>query len=167
MSGSTAIYDLMQPVAFAGMKADSMDDNVDTRPAGGDIPFGRVCAFQGPNSHIVGVGPAVLLGPVAGISLHDHVIGAFGNRYRLHDAVSLLTRGRVWAEVSATATLIDFGTQVSFVMADGTVTGSTAGTAALPNAVFRSRPVVIPPLFPSTTLGAMTIALVELHYPMI
>lgn len=167
MSGSIAIYDMLQPIAFAGMKGDSMDDNVDSHPSSNEIPFGRICAFQGANSNIVGLGPVALIGPVAGIALHDHVVGAYGNGYRQYDAVSVLTRGRAWCEVAAGAVQVAMNNPVSFITSDGTVTGGTVGTAALPNAVFKSGIITIPPLFPSLTIGAMQIALVELHYGLI
>ena len=171
MSGAASIYEQLQAIAFTGMKVDSMDDNVDTYPVSGvnDIPFGRVMCFVGPNDNKVQLTADPLPGPIAGISLHDHVIGAFGNVYRQYDAMSCLTRGRVWADVSTlagSAASIAFGNNVTFELATGMVTGLvSAATGALANARFRSGPINVPPIWPSGTIGSGIIALVELHYP--
>jgi hypothetical protein len=183
---SDTLYDLYMPPAFVGMKVDTMNDNVESRPAGGNIPFGRVCNYNNTGaggalgSQQVVSGVAGPPGPAAGIALHDHIIGSFGGLvgvpsvtvppagYRQFDAVSVLTRGRVWAEVSALAASanIIFGAPVDYEIATGMVTtGAPAGTAVLANATFRSAPIDIIPIWPSASLGAARIALVELHYP--
>jgi hypothetical protein len=171
MSGATSVYELIQSTAFAGMKVDSMDDNVDTCPCGGvnEIPFGRVCVFESANGRRVQLPVDPVPGPLAGITLHDHIIGAYGNVYRQYDAVSVLTRGRVWADVSVmagSAASIAYGNDVAFELATGMVTGIvSAATGAVINAKFRSGVIAVPPIWPSATLGSGLIALVELHYP--
>ena len=169
MSGATSIYDQIQPVAFTGMKVDSMDDNVDSYPSTGDIPFGRVCVFESANGHRIQLPADPIPGPVAGICLHDHIIGTYGNAYRQYDSVSTLTRGRVWADVSqlpGSAASILFGADVTFELATGMVTGIvSAATGLLINAKFRSGVIAVPPIWPSPTLGSGMIALVEMHYP--
>ena len=177
MSGSADIYDLIQPKAFVGMKVDSMDDNVDSYPSGGNIPFGRVCVFDAPGSRIVIVSPAAVLpGPIAGIALHDHVIGSIGAvvgipalsgwvpGYREYDAVSVLRKGRVWAQVHPALGIAGIipGARVSFEAITGLVTTGTAGTAAIQNARFRSAPYQVPAIWPSSVLGSALIAEVEL-----
>jgi hypothetical protein len=165
-----SFYDELQPIAFVGMKVDSMNDNVESWPSMGPIPFGCVCTFGdagvgGRGTRKVGVGNNPV-GPVAGIALHDHIIGAYGTGYRLYDAVSVLTRGRVWAQVDPVAAPIQEGEPVSFMPDTGFVTTGAAGGALLmPNATFRSKVISIPPVWPSEVLGACTIAIVELHYP--
>lgn len=167
-----SFYDQLQPIAFNGMKVDSMDDNVESWPAEGQILFGCVCNFAsagvgGRGFRKVSVNNTPV-GPVAGIALHDHVIGAYGPGYKLYDAVSVLTRGRVWALVDTSAPApIQEGEPVTYMPATGMVTtGAAGGALVLPNATFRSKAISIPPVWPSNTLGACIIAQVELHYPM-
>ena len=174
MSGSTAVYDMLMPPAMIGMKVDSMYDNVDSYPSADDIPFGRVCVFAGTTLPLVrrvrmstaaGGGG---LGPPAGVALQDHVVGAYGPHYRNHDAVSVLTRGRVWAEVNDVTAAIVPGTQVSYDGVTGRVrTATGGGPVALPlfHAIFRSGIIVVPPLWPSGALGGGRVALVEMNIP--
>jgi hypothetical protein len=136
-----------QDPGFAGMKADSGDDRVESFAVGiATLGFGLVVASAAAGSDVVGLPGAG--SKVRGISLHSHAIP--GPAYVLHDCVSVMTRGLVWAKVTGAATKDG---PVSF-QPDGTV-GDAAGTL-LPNAVFRSGKV-------ATADG--DIAVVELHAP--
>lgn len=140
------MYQDRQDIAFAGMKADSRNDTVETFAAESAVPFGTVVT--------VGTKPSqVKLGGTAavGVALHSHtVVGG----YQPFDAVSVLTRGVVWCQVKGEEAVTERG-EVQFDPATGEVS-NTAGTA-LPNAVFRSGAV--------KTMKYGTIALVELHAP--
>jgi hypothetical protein len=152
-------YHAYQGQAIIGMKADSMDDNVDTFAAAAPIPVGvvvsRVAAFD---MKVQAGGTAMV-----GIALHDHIIGSRGG-YIQYDAVSVLTRGRVWAKVKD-ATNVEDGVYVHYDPATGEV--GTTGTK-LVNAVFRSKAVPLPDVNEvvwgdgTSPLGAI----VELHYPL-
>lgn len=139
------IYDDRQAVAFAGMKADSGYDRVETFAAETEIPFGAVVT--------VGTKPsqAKLGGTAAvGVALHSHTVP---KAYQQYDAVSVMTRGLVWCAVKGDETVTDRGA-VQFDPATGLVS-DRAGTK-LNNAIFRSGVV-------SNQFGK--IALVELHAP--
>ena len=144
--------------AFAGMKGDAMDDNVDTFacavPTG--FGFGIVVGRTAPHLKTIHIGGT---DPV-GISLHDHLIASRG-QYMQYDAVSVMTRGRGWCQVlDADASAVDDGVYVTFDAATGQV-GSVTGTK-LPAAVFRSKAVAV---YDITYTNTTNIALVELHYP--
>ena len=151
-------YGLYLQPAFAGMKGDSMDDNVDTFACGVDpFGFGLVVSRTAPHLLTVMMGGA---NPV-GIALHDHLIGS-RLQYHQYDAVSVLTRGRAWCQVAPGAEApIDDGIYVGFDPATGMV-NSTGGTA-LPNAVFRSKAIAV---YDITYTLTTNIALVEMHYPL-
>lgn len=156
---STGPYSVYQSQAMIGMKADSMDDNVDTFAAAAPIPFGVVVSRVAPFDQKVQAGGAAFVG----IAIHDHVIGSRGG-YLQYDAVSTLTRGRCWAKVKD-ATNVDDGVYVHYDPATGEV--GTTGTKLL-NAVFRSKAVSLPDVNEvvwgdgNLSLGAV----VELHYPL-
>jgi len=146
--------------AMPGMKADSMDDNVDTFACGATaIGFGLVV------SRTVAAGMTVAPGGTAplalGIALHDHVIASRGG-YTQYDAVSVLRRGRAWCVVDDGTGVVD-GAGVFFTTATGKV--NTVGTnVALANAVFRSPPASV---FDLLGGAAVLVAVVEMHYPMV
>lgn len=146
----TQIYDGRQDVAFAGMKADSRFDTVETFAAETDIPFGVVVTIgTKPTQAKLGGAKAV------GIALHTHT-KAIGVDYAQYDAVSVLTRGVAWCKVKGEEAVTERGA-VQFDAATGEVSDS-AGTA-LTNAIFRSGVV--------TLKDKTKIALVELHAPQI
>lgn len=141
------IYDDRQAVAFAGMKADTGNDRVETFAAETAIPFGTIVT--------VGTKPnqAKLGGTVAaGIALHSHTVV---KQYQQYDAVSVMTRGLAWCAVKGEESVTERGA-VQYDATTGLVSNS-AGTA-LTNAIFRSGVV-------STPFGK--IALVELHAPQV
>lgn len=141
-----AIYDdYMQP-AFAGMKADSGNDRVESFAATAAVPFGVV---------VTGTGETVAAGgadTVRGISLHSHAVA--GSEYAEKECVSTMTRGLCWARVTEGQAATAEGA-VYFAAADGTVSDLNTGTA-LTNAVFRGDKI---------TADGVDIALVELHHP--
>lgn len=155
-------YAAYQPQAFVGMKADSMDDNVDTFACDTNpINFGRVVSRTAAGSNKIQQGGSV---NIVGVSVHDHIVGSRGS-FQQYDAVNVLTRGRVWAEVSS-ATGVDDGVVCQFNAADGKFVGTGTATA-LPHAVFRSKAINVPDsnyLWEGGTMTALA-AVVELHYP--
>lgn len=161
MSGAYSPYTLYMPPAFVGMKVDSMDDNVESWAANADILIGTVVTrltAAGTDKKAVQGGAGAILG----IALHDHIIASWG-MYKQYDAVSVLTRGRVWARVGL-ATSIKDGTPVYYTAADGKVQAVTAGGVLVPHATFRSGVITVPDV--SMATGGIAIAAVELHYPM-
>jgi len=156
MSGSNVYSNYMAP-AFIGMKADSMDDNVDTFACGSaNVDLGVAVQRTAAGALTCKNGASATLG--VGVALHDHVIGYYGN-YRQYDAVSVLTRGRAWVALADATGVVDGAA----AKADAT-TGkfSTTGAVVVTNAVFRSGPISLLNIDGiTTTLGAV----VELHYP--
>ena len=151
-------YGLYLQPAFAGMKGDSMDDNVDTFACGAGllIGFGLVVGRTAPALLTVQAG-----GPTpVGISLHDHIIGS-RNSYVQYDAVSVMNRGKVWCQVADPTNILD-GVYVQYEATTGKVqAGTGAGFNALPKAIFRSSAIAVYDITYTTTTN---IALVELHY---
>jgi len=144
------MYEDYQNRAFAGMKGDSGDDRVESFPVGAaGLGLGLVTGTNASKILVPGAGAKV-----RGISLHSHTITGPG--YVQYDCASVMTKGHVWAKVTAAGAVTEDG-PVSFA-ADGTVADD--GTA-LPNAVFRSGIVSV-----TDAAGmASNIALVELHNP--
>lgn len=141
------MYDDQMDIAFAGMKADSGDDRVESFPVGADtLAFGVVTGTDANGLLVAGPGTKV-----RGITVHSHAVK--NDTYVKTECASVMTRGLVWARVTAEGDVTEDG-PVSFA-ADGTV--SDDGANALANAVFRSEKV-------STTFYG-DIALVELHNP--
>jgi len=151
-------YGLYLQPAFAGMKGDSMDDNVDTFAALSAFGFGLVVSRSATGlKTVIAGGPAPL---VVGVSLHDHIIGS-RNGYIQYDAVSVMNRGKVWCQVAAdTANIVD-GAAVAYEAATGKVQFTPTGMVVLPHAVFRSAAIAVYDINYTTTTN---IALVELHY---
>lgn len=145
--------------AIPGLIADSTDvKNVDTFACGATaIGFGLVCSRNGAASMTVVPGGAL---PV-GISVHDHLIASRGG-YIQYDAVSVLSRGRIWAALLNTTGILD-GAPVFFDAATGKVNTTGSGTA-IPKAVFRSAPASI---FDLLGGAAVNVAIVEFNYPTI
>jgi hypothetical protein len=157
-------YQYYQYPAMVGMKADSMFDNVDSFACGAtSIPFGVVVSSNPANGIIIRPGGTVP--NVRGISLHDHLVGSRGH-YWEYDAVSTLTRGRVWAKIKAGEAITNMrdGLAVFYDTATGEITAT--GTR-LPNAVFRSNAIALPDAAQVVwATGAMQYsAIVELHHP--
>lgn len=155
-------YNMWQPQAFVGMKADSTDvANVDTFACGTTpIPFGVVVSRTAAAALTVVPGGAT---NVVGISLHDHLVGSRGS-FTQYDAVNVINRGRVWASVLATAGIAD-GVAVTYDTATGKV--SAGGANALTGAVFRSAAITLPDGTYAWEGGTMTAlgAVVEFNWP--
>ena len=153
-------YGIYQYPAIIGMKADSMEDNVDTLACDADtIAFGVVVGFSEQGTQKIRTGGE----RPRGISVHDHLVGSRMSYHR-YEPVSTLTRGRVWAKVS-NATGVEDGAAVHYNETTGEVAAS--GGSALLNAVFRSGAISLPDAAQTAWgAGAMSLgAVVELHYP--
>lgn len=139
------MYQDQMDVAFAGMKADSGFDRVESFPVGAaTLPFGVVVGTDAQGLLVPGPGTKV-----RGLSLHSHAVP--GTTYVKTECASVMARGLAWVRASGTVTEdgpVKFGT-------DGVV--SDAGANTLANAVFRSGKV--------STMSYGDIALVELHNP--
>lgn len=139
------MYDDQMEIAFAGMKADSGDDRVESFPVGASgLAFGVVTGTDATDVLVAGAGTKV-----RGISVHSHAAGVRDGKYAATECASVMTRGLVWAKATGTVT------------EDGPVSFSAAGVVsdtgtALANAVFRSGKI---------TVSGGDIALVELHNP--
>jgi hypothetical protein len=148
-------YAIYLSPAFAGMKGNAMEDYVETFAANGPIGFGLVVGRTAPHLLTVQVGGA---NPV-GVSLHDHTVASRGG-YLQYDAVSVMSQGAVWCQVTpADASSVDDGIYVFADPATGMV--GTATGAALPKAVFRSKAIDVYDITYTTTTK---IALVQLSY---
>lgn len=139
----------MEP-GFAGMKADSGDDRVESFPVGAaGVPCGAVCGTNAGGLLVAGAGAKI-----RGIAVHSHAIMCGKAKYEEGDCASVMTRGLIWALVKNGGVVTKDGA-VKFD-ADGTV--HDAGATALPNAVFRGE---------SKTGNGQTVAVVELHNPLV
>ena len=148
-------YGLYLTPAYAGMKGNSMEDYVETFAAAGNIGFGLVVGRTAPHLLTIQAGGA---NPV-GVSLHDHTVASRG-QYMQYDAVSVMSQGAVWCQVTpADAGAVDDGIYVFADPATGMV-GTITG-AALPKAVFRSKAIDVYDITYTTTTK---IALVQLSY---
>lgn len=156
-------YDMVP--AFAGMKADTMYDHVESFAAKQNIAFGVVVGDDGSVGAVIPVGSAP-----AGIALHDPI---YANRqfstfvdgvltvtaaYVANDAVSVLRRGKAWGKAGGVCTM---GAVAKYDPATGIF--SDAGSATYPNATFRSKDYSWPGILPGDT--TQRVVLVELHNP--
>lgn len=138
-----------QDAAFAGMKADAGFDRVESFPVGAaGAGFGRVVGTDATGKLVNGPGTKV-----RGIAVHSHVGANGAAGYAQFDCASTMTRGLIWAAVTAAGAVTDGG-PVKFA-ADGTV--GDAGANTLNNAVFRSGA--------ATLSDGSKVAIVELHNP--
>lgn len=143
-----AIYDNRMDIAFAGMKADSGDDRVESFPVGAaGLGLGLICGTDANGALVAGAGTVI-----RGVSVHSHAALAGKDGYEQYDCASIMTRGLIYCLVHDGGAVTK-DSPVEFA-ANGTVSDD-AGTA-LPNAVFRSEAI---------TTADQTIALVELHHP--
>lgn len=142
------IYSDRMEVAFAGMKADSGDDRVESYPAGVAVPFGRVVGINpaamgqaSPVDNPIAYLPAAIANfkPV-GAAVHSHTAAAANlptDGYAQYDCLSVMTRGLMWVEAAA-ATALALNSTLQFNAAGQAVV--SAGTL-FPGAIVRS-PVV-------------------------
>lgn len=117
-------YPLYQPTAFAGMKADSSEDDIISASAEGVVPFGkflirgtnkeRQCAVAG-----TGAGAGAL---VYGLSVASHTVeqtAADVAQYGDTVTVSVMRRGKLWVE---TQDAVVAGAVANLHLASGKVT---------------------------------------------
>lgn len=141
------MYEDQMDIAFAGMKADSGADRVESFPVGTNgLGFGLVTGTDSGGLLVPGPGTRV-----RGISVHSHAAGV-PDGYDATECASVMTRGLIWCQVTTSGAVTDGGA-VSYA-ANGTV--ANAGANVLTNAVFRSG---------LTAVAGGNIALVELHSP--
>jgi hypothetical protein len=163
------LYDRLQTTAFPGMKADSMNDNVESWACGQfPIQFGVVCGFTPTwtnQNRLNSVFPGENI-YYAGITLHDHLVGSRGV-YVEGDTVNVLTRGRVWAKVHENANaddIINHG-PAFFHPSTGEIMDRRISNPSLHNATIRTRVVTVPPMLEIAPGPPIRVVLVELHYP--
>jgi hypothetical protein len=157
-----AIYDDQMEIAFAGMKADSGDDRVESFPAGIAVPFGRIVVTNPAvttKAHALDNPPAFLPAAIAnavprGVALHSHTVVNTPDGYALYDCMSVMTRGLAWVQAAA-ATAITENTGLLYNAAGQAV---AAGGTAFEGAVVRG-PVI-------TLASGLFIVPVEFHSPM-
>jgi hypothetical protein len=141
------MYEDQMDIAFAGMKADSGADRVESFPVGANtLAFGVVTGTDANGLLVAGPGTKL-----RGITVHSHAVK--NDTYVKTECASVMTRGLIWARVTPAGDVTEDGA-VKFA-ADGTV--ADAGANTLANAVFRGGKI-------STTFYG-DIALVELHNP--
>src|SRR5690606_10736061 len=122
------MYDDQMDIAFAGMKADSGADRVESFPVGADtLAVGVVTGTN--SSGLLVAGPGT---KVRGITVHSHAVK--NDTYVKTECAYVVTRGLVWARVTSGEDVTEDG-PVKFSAA-GTVSDDDANTLA--NAVFRS-----------------------------
>jgi hypothetical protein len=127
-----AQYDLSIPTAFAGLKADSGDDRVESYAASETISFGRAVAASGTDPvNVVDLCDSTAQ-TFRGISLHIHNEAGY---YASTDTVAVLRQGVVW--VDATNATIDTTANVLISGGLGKFTTVAASNLATP-CVFRS-----------------------------
>lgn len=97
---SQTVYNVDRTAALAGMLADSGDVDVVSYPAGEDIESGRVVVL-GANG-TVGVPSATTLTKVVGVAIYrpsvEQAIGGGSAGYKAGEMVSVLRKGRIWAQ---------------------------------------------------------------------
>lgn len=144
------MYEDQMEIAFAGMKADSGDDRVESFPVGANLQFGLICGTNAQGLLVPGAGTQVRGGAVHSHLPSNAALLPIGG-YIPTDCASVMTKGHLWMQAGAGAVTQDG--PVSFG-ADGKV--ANAGTA-MPNATFRSA---------KTTVTNGDIVLVEFHSPL-
>lgn len=157
-----AIYDDQMEKAFAGMKADSGDDRVESFPAGIAVPFGRIVVTNplvttkaGPLDNPPAYLPAAIANARArGVALHSHTVVNTPEGYALYDCISVMTRGLAWVEAAA-ATAITENSQLQY---------NAAGQAVASAGVAFERAVVRGPVL--TLASGKYIVPVEFDSPM-
>lgn len=137
--------DILKP-CFAGMKADSGDDRVETFPAAAAIPFGAIVGVKANGTIEKGKQTRAI-----GVAVHSHAVANKEGGYVQYDAVSVMSRGLVWA-LAATADASQVYDAVKF-NANGEVDSTASET--LKGALVRDVKIV----------NGKRIILVECHAP--
>ena len=103
-------YGDKKAIAFAGMKADSGDDRVESYAADGAIPFGRVATAN------YAAGTVAIGGRTGtGITVHTHVKP---NGYQDKDNAGVMVFGNIWAGIK-TGEAVTAGSKVTFEVSTG------------------------------------------------
>ena len=108
-------YGDKKAIAFAGMKADSGDDRVESFATASAMPVGRVVTGNYTDDTIT------LGGTGTGITVHTWLKG---DGYSPKDCVGVMVDGVVWAEVKP-AEIPVVGNAAKFDAATGMITGAT------------------------------------------
>ena len=110
-------YGDKKAIAFAGMKADSGDDRVESFATASSIAFGRVVTANYTNDTVTLGGT----GTGTGITVHTW---AKPSGYNPNDCVGVMVDGVVWAEVKPNENPV-VGGIAKFEAATGMITGTT------------------------------------------
>lgn len=92
----TQFYDNIMPAAFAGMKADSRFDHVETSAAGEAIPCGVFVKVD--DKGVATVANTTSGYSIFGVALHTHTQI---DGYQKGDAVNVLRQGAAWVKCAA------------------------------------------------------------------
>ena len=109
-------YGDKKDIGFAGMKADSGDDRVESYAAAGAIPFGRVATAN------YAAGTVAIGGTGTGITVATHVKP---NGYQDKDNVGIMVFGNIWAAIK-TGEIVTAGSKVKFEASTGLIAATGA-----------------------------------------
>lgn len=140
-------YNLTQAESFAGMKADSRFDEVESFLANEEIAFGRGLMANASDKDLVEIADNAS-GVFRGVSVHIHNEDGV---YAEKDAVSTLRKGKIWVE-TADAVVEDSAAYIDVAGGLGKFTDASASNLAT-GGVFRS------------ATAAAGLALVEINIP--
>ena len=104
-------YGDKKDIGFAGMKADSGDDRVESYAAAGAIPFGRVVTAN------YAAGTVAIGGAGTGITVNTDVKP---NGYQDKDNVGVMVFGNIWAGIK-TGETVTAGSKVAFEASTGLI----------------------------------------------
>ena len=104
-------YGDKKDIGFAGMKADSGDDRVESYAAAGAIPFGRVATAN------YAAGTVAIGGTGTGITVHTYVKP---NGYQDKDNAGIMVFGNIWAAIK-TGDAVTAGSKVKFEASTGLI----------------------------------------------
>lgn len=109
-------YGDKKDIGFAGMKADSGDDRVESYAASGALPFGRVATAN------YSTGTASIGGTGTGITVHTHVKP---DGYKDKDNAGVMVFGNIWAGIKA-GEAVTAGSKVTFEASTGLLAATGA-----------------------------------------
>ena len=109
-------YGDKKDIGFAGMKADSGDDRVESYAAAGAIPFGRVATAN------YAAGTVAIGGTGTGITVHTYVKP---NGYKDKDNAGIMVFGNIWAAIK-TGETVTAGSKVKFEASTGLIAATGA-----------------------------------------
>ena len=109
-------YGDKQDIGFAGMKADSSDDHVESYAAVGALPFGRVATAN------YAAGTVAIGGTGTGITVHTHIKpGGYIDK----DNAGVMVFGNIWAAIK-TGETVTTGSKVKFEASTGLIAATGA-----------------------------------------